>query len=77
MEKDVGDFIKDYSCTIAKSMLGREVSLEHENHAFLYVDVMLREPSRRVLVLEFNEKSGGISRVTNCSHWIDFPRQYF
>ena len=49
MEKDVGSFIKDDSCTIAKSLLGREASQEHEDHAFLYAEVMWRESSRNEL----------------------------
>ena len=34
-EKDVGDFIKDVSFTIAKTLLRCEASQEDENHAFL------------------------------------------
>ena len=43
IEKGGGGFIKDDSCTIAKSLLGCEASQEHENHVFLYVEVMRRE----------------------------------
>ena len=40
MEKDAGGFIKDYFCSIAKSLPGREASQEHEDHTLLYVEVM-------------------------------------
>ena len=40
MEKDVCSFIKDDSCIIARAMLELEASNEHEDHDFLYVEVM-------------------------------------
>ena len=60
MEKDVCGFNKEDSSTIAKSMLGCEVSHEHDDHAILYVEVMWKE-----LVEEFREKSCDISRITS------------
>ena len=43
---------------------GYEASRVHEDHAFLYVEVMGREYSRSELVPEFSGTSGGISRIT-------------
>ena len=54
IEKDVGSFIKDESCTIAKSLLEWEASQEHDDHAFLYEEVMWRESNRSDLVQEFH-----------------------
>ena len=46
INKDIGGFNKDKSCTIAKSLHGKEASHEHEDNAFLYVEMMWRESCR-------------------------------
>ena len=53
IEKDVGGSIKDEFCYIEKSLLGWHYSQEHDYHAFLYVEIMWRESSRRERVQEF------------------------
>ena len=45
-------------------MLGREVSQEHEDHTFLYVEVMWSESNRSELLQKFHRKSGEIYRIT-------------
>ena len=48
----------------AKSLLWCEAAQVHEDHAFLYVEVMWRESGRSEHVPEFHGKSGGTSRIT-------------
>ena len=64
IERNAGGFTKDDSCTIAKSLLVCMFSQEHEDHAFLYVEVMSKECNRREFVQKFHGKSGLISRIT-------------
>ena len=61
VEKDVGGFITDESCTITKFCLGER--LRRSKRAFLYVEVMWRESSRSEHIHEFIWKSGGIPRI--------------